>query len=79
MPFHIYFVFTEGATASEYKALMTELKILIHIGHHLNIVNLLGACTKNGGKKNLHCSENGFGLFPNNSPLAMLFFIQRSS
>ncbi|NXS99492.1 VGFR1 factor, partial [Jacana jacana] len=39
----------EGATASEYKALMTELKILIHVGHHLNIVNLLGACTKNGG------------------------------
>uniref|UniRef100_A0A8D0GJJ4 Vascular endothelial growth factor receptor 1 n=1 Tax=Sphenodon punctatus TaxID=8508 RepID=A0A8D0GJJ4_SPHPU len=39
----------EGATASEYKALMTELKILIHIGHHLNIVNLLGACTKGGG------------------------------
>ncbi|KAF7251006.1 Vascular endothelial growth factor receptor 1 [Varanus komodoensis] len=39
----------EGATASEYKALMTELKILIHIGHHLNVVNLLGACTKSGG------------------------------
>ncbi|KAJ6662313.1 hypothetical protein lerEdw1_012477 [Lerista edwardsae] len=39
----------EGATASEYKALMTELKILIHIGHHLNVVNLLGACTKGGG------------------------------
>ncbi|XP_074842058.1 vascular endothelial growth factor receptor 1 isoform X2 [Carettochelys insculpta] len=39
----------EGATASEYKALMTELKILIHIGHHLNIVNLIGACTKNNG------------------------------
>nr|XP_033805031.1 vascular endothelial growth factor receptor 1 isoform X2 [Geotrypetes seraphini] len=39
----------EGATASEYKALMTELKILIHIGHHLNVVNLLGACTKHGG------------------------------
>lgn len=47
----LYFVFAEGATASEYKALMTELKILIHIGHHLNIVNLLGACTKNGGKR----------------------------
>lgn len=41
---------TEGATASEYKALMTELKILTHIGHHLNVVNLLGACTKQGGK-----------------------------
>ncbi|XP_069495413.1 vascular endothelial growth factor receptor 1 [Ambystoma mexicanum] len=39
----------EGATASEYKALMTELKILIHIGHHLNVVNLLGACTRPGG------------------------------
>ncbi|XP_058133002.1 vascular endothelial growth factor receptor 1 [Dasypus novemcinctus] len=39
----------EGATASEHKALMTELKILTHIGHHLNVVNLLGACTKQGG------------------------------
>lgn len=39
----------EGATANEYKALMTELKILTHIGHHLNVVNLLGACTKQGG------------------------------
>ncbi|XP_043547949.1 vascular endothelial growth factor receptor 1 [Chiloscyllium plagiosum] len=39
----------EGATASEYKALMSELKILIHIGHHLNVVNLLGACTRHGG------------------------------
>ncbi|XP_070709059.1 vascular endothelial growth factor receptor 1 [Pempheris klunzingeri] len=38
----------EGATASEHKALMTELKILNHIGHHLNVVNLLGACTKGG-------------------------------
>ncbi|XP_019937018.2 vascular endothelial growth factor receptor 2 isoform X2 [Paralichthys olivaceus] len=39
----------EGATSSEYHALMSELKILIHIGHHLNVVNLLGACTKPGG------------------------------
>ncbi|XP_066555062.1 vascular endothelial growth factor receptor 1 isoform X2 [Amia ocellicauda] len=39
----------EGATGSEHKALMTELKILIHIGQHLNVVNLLGACTKYGG------------------------------
>ena len=27
------------------KALMAELKIMIHLGRHLNIVNLLGACT----------------------------------
>ncbi|XP_045573767.1 vascular endothelial growth factor receptor 3 isoform X1 [Salmo salar] len=36
----------EGACASDHKALMSELKILIHIGNHLNVVNLLGACTK---------------------------------
>lgn len=40
----------EGATHSEHRALMSELKILIHIGHHLNVVNLLGACTKPGGE-----------------------------
>ncbi|ELU15562.1 hypothetical protein CAPTEDRAFT_96849 [Capitella teleta] len=28
------------------KALLSELKVLIHIGQHLNILNLLGACTK---------------------------------
>lgn len=43
-------VFPEGATASEQKALMSELKILIHIGNHLNVMNLLGACTKPNGK-----------------------------
>ncbi|ETE68078.1 Vascular endothelial growth factor receptor kdr-like protein, partial [Ophiophagus hannah] len=40
----------ECATTNECKALMSELKILIHIGHHLNVVNLLGACTKPGGE-----------------------------
>ncbi|XP_057632117.1 vascular endothelial growth factor receptor 3 isoform X2 [Chionomys nivalis] len=39
----------DGATASEHRALMSELKILIHIGNHLNVVNLLGACTKPNG------------------------------
>ncbi|KAM4709506.1 vascular endothelial growth factor receptor 2 [Discoglossus pictus] len=39
----------DGATTSEHSALMSELKILSHIGHHLNVVNLLGACTKPGG------------------------------
>lgn len=42
---------TGGATTNERKALMSELKILIHIGHHLNVVNLLGACTKPGGER----------------------------
>jgi FMS-like tyrosine kinase 1 len=29
------------------KALASELKIMIHLGKHINVVNLLGACTKN--------------------------------
>ncbi|KAM6900550.1 receptor-type tyrosine-protein kinase FLT3-like [Xenentodon cancila] len=32
----------------EKEALMSELKMLTHIGHHTNIVNLLGACTECG-------------------------------
>lgn len=27
---------------------MSELKIMSHLGHHANIVNLLGACTYGG-------------------------------
>ena len=40
---------TEGADEVEHKDLQSELKILIHIGSHKNIVNLLGACTKGKG------------------------------
>lgn len=29
------------------KALASELKIMVHLGKHVNVVNLLGACTKN--------------------------------
>ena len=35
------------------KALMDELKILCHLGHHVNIVNLLGACTTHLHKREL--------------------------
>ena len=35
------------------KALMAELKIMSHIGKHLNIVNLLGACTMTLNKREL--------------------------
>jgi hypothetical protein len=28
------------------EALVSELKILIYLGSHLNVVNLMGACTK---------------------------------
>ncbi|XP_046459151.1 platelet-derived growth factor receptor alpha-like [Daphnia pulex] len=33
--------------AAAMEALVSELKILIYLGSHLNVVNLLGACTKN--------------------------------
>lgn len=29
------------------RALISELKIMVHMGQHLNVVNLLGAVTKN--------------------------------
>ena len=40
-------------------ALLYELKILVHLGQHLNIVNLLGAVTK----------EIRYGLY-DNKPLS---------
>lgn len=32
-------------------ALVSELKILVHLGQHLNVVNLLGAVTENVAKR----------------------------
>jgi len=40
------FIYAGDAGESEQKDLLSELKILIHIGSHENIVNLLGACTR---------------------------------
>ncbi|XP_034037062.1 macrophage colony-stimulating factor 1 receptor isoform X2 [Thalassophryne amazonica] len=37
-----------SAHSDEREALISELKILSHLGHHKNIVNLLGACTYGG-------------------------------
>lgn len=42
------------STESTYiRALASELKIMVHLGKHLNVVNLLGACTKNIAKREL--------------------------
>ena len=32
------------------QSLVSELKIMIHLGSHLNVVNLMGACTKDISK-----------------------------
>ncbi|XP_071519628.1 vascular endothelial growth factor receptor 1-like isoform X1 [Panulirus ornatus] len=37
--------------SSQLKALRSEVKIMIHIGRHVNIVNLLGACSKDLASK----------------------------
>lgn len=42
-----------SAHSDEREALMSELKILSHLGHHKNIVNLLGACTYGGQTEKL--------------------------
>ena len=45
---------TDMSDREQVKALLSELKVLIHIGRHLNILNVLGAVTKdiNSGKDN---------------------------
>ena len=39
----------ENATDSDLKDLSSEIKILIHMGTHPNIINFLGACTRGLG------------------------------
>lgn len=56
-----YFMYSSTASAhsEEREALMSELKILSHLGYHDNIVNLLGACTQ-GGTDIIKCADCGF-------------------
>ncbi|XP_034249879.1 vascular endothelial growth factor receptor 1 isoform X2 [Thrips palmi] len=42
-----------SADSNIIKALASELKIMVHLGKHLNVVNLLGACTKGLNKMEL--------------------------
>lgn len=39
-----------NADENHRRALICELKIMAHLGRHLNVVNLLGACTKDISK-----------------------------
>lgn len=41
-------VISANAHSTEKEALMSELKVLTYLGNHVNIVNLLGACTVGG-------------------------------
>ena len=42
------FLILASAHLTEREALMSELKVLSYLGNHMNIVNLLGACTIGG-------------------------------
>ncbi|NXM84684.1 FLT3 kinase, partial [Oenanthe oenanthe] len=56
----------EKPDASEKDALMSELKMMTHIGSHENIVNLLGACTLSGKLELISChggDGNGMSQF----------------
>jgi serine/threonine protein kinase len=46
--FHPFTPPAASAHATEKEALMSELKVLSYLGNHMNIVNLLGACTVGG-------------------------------
>lgn len=39
---------TTGKGGAALQSLLSDLKILLHVGNHLNLLNLLGACTKDG-------------------------------
>lgn len=45
------FCVAASAHATEKEALMSELKVLSYLGNHINIVNLLGACTVGGERQ----------------------------
>ena len=38
----------DGATESDLKDLLNELETLASVGHHPNLVNLIGACSSEG-------------------------------
>ncbi|NXP63217.1 FLT3 kinase, partial [Chloropsis cyanopogon] len=65
----------EKPDASEKDALMSELKMMTHIGSHENIVNLLGACTLSGKLKLISCyGGDSTGMSQFIKPLSIICF-----
>jgi serine/threonine protein kinase len=42
------------------EALVSELKVMIYLGPHLNVVNLLGACTKRASKGKIYTGSKTY-------------------
>lgn len=51
------YVLLANAHNTEKEALMSELKVLSYLGNHVNIVNLLGACTIGGERRHRSLSH----------------------
>ncbi|XP_036403975.1 macrophage colony-stimulating factor 1 receptor [Megalops cyprinoides] len=66
-----------SAHSDEREALMSELKILSHLGQHKNIVNLLGACTHGGPVLVIteYCSHGDLLNFLRNKAETFLNFV----
>lgn len=47
-PFPVSYCFAENATTLEKRDLLNELKIMVRVGDHPNVVSLVGACTRKG-------------------------------
>ncbi len=45
------------ATKQQLVAMMSEIKIMLHLGKHLNVVNLLGCCTMDLAKSEMMRGE----------------------
>lgn len=57
---------------------MSELKVLTYLGNHVNIVNLLGACTVGGERSSSAISTNLSSFsrrFPGDCNLHLIVFI----
>ena len=57
-----------NSTTSAIESLISEMKIMHHLGSHLNVVNLLGACTKRISKGEFlilveYCRFGNLGTF----------------
>lgn len=75
----LYCIPADSAHSDEREALMSELKILSHLGHHKNIVNLLGACTYGGQTAACICSvARGNLLYSSNLHATVFSLVERA-
>lgn len=50
----VIFIYTEYASENDHRDFAGELEVLCKLGHHPNIINLLGACENRGETPSHH-------------------------